>query len=84
MFGAALIILLGVINVSDAYAAIDFDVIFFLIGMFSIVAGVEKSGLLGYLMCRILSPFKNLTNLLIAFVFLMGVLSALRAREPTS
>jgi Na+/H+ antiporter NhaD/arsenite permease-like protein len=37
----------------------DFDVVFFLIGMFGIVAGVEKSGLLGYMMYRALSPFKN-------------------------
>ena len=81
MIGAALMILLGVINVSDAYTSIDFDVIFFLIGMFSIVAGVEKSGLLGYMMYRILSPFKRLTNLLIVFVFLMGFLSALTVND---
>ncbi len=81
MIGAALMILLGVIDVSDAYNAIDFDVIFFLIGMFSIVAGVEKSGLLGYVMYRILSPFKNLLSLLIVFVFLMGFLSALTVND---
>ncbi len=75
MIGAALMILTGVISVSDAYKSIDFDVIFFLIGMFGIVAGVEKSGLLGYLMYRALSPFKNPRSLLIAFVFLMGALS---------
>ena len=81
MIGAALMILLGVIDVSDAYKAIDFDVIFFLLGMFSIVAGVEKSGLLGYLMYRILSPVKNLRSLLIVFVFLMGFLSALTVND---
>ncbi len=81
MIGAALMILLGVISVSDAYNAIDFDVIFFLIGMFSIVAGVEKSGLLGYVMYRVLSPFKNLLSLLIVFVFLMGFLSALTVND---
>ncbi len=81
MIGAALMILLGVISVSDAYNSIDFDVIFFLIGMFSIVAGVEKSGLLGYVMYRVLSPFKNLLYMLIAFVFLMGFLSALTVND---
>jgi len=81
MIGAALMMLTGVIDVSDAYKTIDFDVIFFLIGMFSIVAGVEKSGLLGYVMYRALSPFKNLRTLLIAFVFLMGFLSALTVND---
>lgn len=81
MIGSALMILSGVIDVSDAYKSIDFDVIFFLIGMFSIVAGIEKSGLLGYTMYKILSPIKNLRSLLIVFVFLMGFLSALTVND---
>jgi Na+/H+ antiporter NhaD/arsenite permease-like protein len=81
MIGAALMIITGVISVSDAYRSIDFDVVFFLIGMFGIVAGVEKSGLLGYMMYRALSPFKNPRSLLIAFVFLMGFLSALTVND---
>jgi len=81
MIGAALMILTGVIQVSEAYKAIDFDVLFFLIGMFSIVAGMEKSGLLGYLMYRTLSPVKNLRSMLVVFVFLMGFLSALTVND---
>ena len=81
MIGSALMILSGVIDVSDAYKSVDFDVIFFLIGMFSIVAGIEKSGLLGYMMYKILSPIKNLRSLLIVFVFVMGFLSALTVND---
>jgi Na+/H+ antiporter NhaD/arsenite permease-like protein len=81
MVGAALMIITGVISVEDSYKAIDFDVIFFLIGMFSIVAGVEKSGLLGYIMYRALSPFKDPKSLLIVFVMLMGILSALTVND---
>lgn len=81
MIGAALMILTGVIEVSDAYKAIDFDVIFFLLGMFSIVAGMERSGLLGYAMYRTLSPVKNLRTLLVVFTFLMGFLSALTVND---
>ncbi len=81
MIGAALMVLTGVTSVADAYASIDFDVIFFLIGMFGIVAGVEKSGLLGYLMFRLLSPFKHPRSLLVAFVFIMGFLSALMVND---
>jgi Na+/H+ antiporter NhaD/arsenite permease-like protein len=81
MIGASLMILTGVMSVEDAYKAIDFDVIFFLIGMFSIVAGVEKSGLLGYVMYRVLSPFESPKSLLIVFVILMGFLSALTVND---
>jgi Na+/H+ antiporter NhaD/arsenite permease-like protein len=81
MIGAALMILTGVIPVSEAYESIDFDVLFFLIGMFSIVAGMETSGLLGYLMYRTLSPVKNLRSMIVVFVFLMGLLSALTVND---
>ncbi len=81
MIGSALMILSGVIDVSDAYKAIDFDVIFFLIGMFSIVAGIEKSGLLGYMMYKILSPIKNLRSLLIVVGVVRGFLSALTVND---
>jgi len=81
MIGAALMVLIGITSVSDAYASIDFDVIFFHIGMFGIVANVERSGLLGSLMFRLLSPFKHPRSLLITFVFIMGFLSALMVKD---
>src|SRR5207237_10768643 len=47
--GAVAMIFSGAIPLQDAYAAINLDVIFFLLGMFSIVAAIELSGLLEYL-----------------------------------
>src|SRR6266516_350180 len=44
--GAVAMIFSGAIPLQDAYAAINLDVIFFLLGMFSIVAAMELSGLL--------------------------------------
>ena len=81
MVGAALMIAAGVISVAEAYAAVDFDVLFFLVGMFSIVAGLERSGLLGYLMYRALAPAKSLRAVLVLFVFLMGALSAFTVND---
>ncbi|MEM2904902.1 MAG: SLC13 family permease, partial [Candidatus Bathyarchaeia archaeon] len=81
MIGAALMILTGVLSVSAAYEAIDFDVIFFLVGMFGIVAGMERSGLLAYLTYRVLAPAKSLRSMLVLFVFLMGFLSAFTVND---
>src|SRR5437588_6803154 len=50
--GAVAMIFSGAIPLQDAYAAINLDVIFFLLGMFSIVAAMELSGLLEYLTAR--------------------------------
>ena len=53
--GAVAIIFLNGISLKEAYAAINLDVIFFLLGMFSIVSGLEASGLLRYFTIRLLS-----------------------------
>lgn len=81
MVGAALMVATGVLGVSAAYQAIDFDVLFFLIGMFSIVAGMERSGLLPYLTYKILSHAKSLKSMLVLFVFMMGILSAFTVND---
>jgi len=81
MVGASLMVLTGILGVSAAYQAIDFDVIFFLVGMFSIVAGMERSGLLAYLTYRTLAPARNLRSMLVLFVFMMGFLSAFTVND---
>ena len=47
--GAVAMIFSGSIPLQDAYASINLDVIFFLLGMFSIVSAMDLSGLLEYL-----------------------------------
>lgn len=81
MVGASLMIMTGALSVSAAYQAVDFDVLFFLVGMFSIVAGMERSGLLAYLTYRILCPAKSVRSMLILFIFMTGLLSALTVND---
>ena len=74
--GAVAMILSGVIPLQTAYSAINLDVIFFLLGMFSIVAAMELSGLLEYLTARMIRLSKTPQRALAMVLFGMGLLSA--------
>src|SRR5438034_1819881 len=74
--GADAMILSGVIPLQTAYSAINVDVIFFLLGMFSIVAAMELSGLLEYLTARMVRLSKTPQRALAMVLFGMGLLSA--------
>ena len=74
--GAVATIFLNGISLKDAYAAINLDVIFFLIGMFSIVSGLEASGLLQFFTIRILSFAGSPQRLLLFILVVLGTMSA--------
>src|SRR2546429_7542768 len=74
--GAVAMIFSGAIPLQDAYAAINLDVIFFLLGMFSIVAAMELSGLLEYLTARMIKLARTPQRALALVLFGMGLLSA--------
>ncbi|MBI5697531.1 MAG: anion permease [Thaumarchaeota archaeon] len=74
--GAASVLALGIIKVEDAFSAINFDVILFLLGMFVLVSGLEHSGMLNYLTNRIISHAKTPRQVLFFIIFVMGILSA--------
>jgi Na+/H+ antiporter NhaD/arsenite permease-like protein len=57
--GAVAMIFSGSIALVDAYASINLNVIFFLLGMFSVVAAMDLSGLLEYLTLRLLRLAKS-------------------------
>jgi len=59
MAGAVAVLFLGPISLSEAYAAVNMDVIFFLLGMFSLVAAMDISGLLEYMTLRMLVIAKS-------------------------
>ncbi|HEV2118620.1 MAG TPA: SLC13 family permease [Candidatus Bathyarchaeia archaeon] len=59
MAGAVAMIFSGAIPLKDAYASINLNVIFFLLGMFSVVAALDLSGLLEYLTLRLLRLAKS-------------------------
>ncbi len=74
--GAVAMIFSGALPLQDAYAAINLDVIFFLLGMFSIVAAMDLSGLLEYLTARMVRISRTPQRALALVLFGMGLLSA--------
>jgi len=74
--GAVAMIFSGALPLQDAYAAINLDVIFFLLGMFSIVAAMDLSGLLEYLTARMVRLSRTPQRTLALVLFGMGLLSA--------
>ena len=75
-FGAIAVLVLQVITIDDAFSDINFDVIFFLLGMFILVSGLESSGMLNYMVNRILSFAKTPNQILFFILFVMGLMSA--------
>jgi Na+/H+ antiporter NhaD/arsenite permease-like protein len=74
--GAVAMMFSGVMSLQTAYASINLDVIFFLLGMFSIVAAMDLSGLLEYLTARMVRFSKTPRRALALVLFGMGLLSA--------
>lgn len=76
MAGAVAMLFLGAISLPTAYIAINLDVIFFLLGMFSIVAAMDLSGLLEYLTLRMLELARSPQRAFALVLFGMSVMSA--------
>ncbi|MBI5145956.1 MAG: citrate transporter [Thaumarchaeota archaeon] len=74
--GALAVLLLQIIPLDEAFRSINFDVIFFLIGMFILVSGLEASGLLRYITIKILERAKTPDRMLWFILLVLGVLSA--------
>ena len=74
--GALVVLLLQIIPLDKAYQSINFDVIFFLIGMFILVSGLEASGLLKYVTIKILEHAKTPNQVLWFILLVLGALSA--------
>ncbi|TBR11307.1 MAG: anion transporter [Candidatus Nitrosotenuis sp.] len=74
--GATAVLLLQIIPLDSAYQSINFDVIFFLIGMFILVSGLEASGLLKYVTIKILEHAKTPDRVLWFILLVLGTLSA--------
>lgn len=74
--GSLVVLLLQIIPLDKAYQSINFDVIFFLIGMFILVSGLEASGLLKYITIKILEHAKTPDLVLWFILLVLGVLSA--------
>jgi len=77
MMGAMFLSLaLGLVAVDDAVKYIDFDVVFFLIGMFALVGLAESSGFLDYLASLALSMFRNTWAMVVGSSLVFGLMAA--------
>jgi len=74
--GAVIVILTGEITPLAAFHAINFDVIFFLFGMFIIGQATEDSGYLTHICYKFFGNVKSVNKLVLAILFTMGIGSA--------
>jgi Na+/H+ antiporter NhaD/arsenite permease-like protein len=77
MLGAALMLALGVVGPADALAAINLDVILLLVGMMSVVSGLEVCGFFDAVSARIARGAHSQTGFLAGLMVVTGCLSAL-------
>jgi len=77
LLGAVAMVLFGVISIKEAYAAIDLDIILFILGMMIIVAYAEVSGFFEIAENFILEKAKTASSLLLFLIFSSGLLSSL-------
>lgn len=75
--GALIVLATGEISWRDALAAIDFDVMLFLLGMFIVGQTLVASGYLYYLAYRLFNRFKSAQQLLLGILFGAAFSSAL-------
>lgn len=76
-FGALLSLATFQISLKEALEAINYEVIIFLIGMFIIGEALQESGYINKISYRIFNKTKNIEQLILVFIFIMGFLSAI-------
>ncbi|HZD12109.1 MAG TPA: SLC13 family permease, partial [Candidatus Binatus sp.] len=74
--GAVAMIFLNAIPLDIAYQSVNLDVIFFLIGMFTIVTAMDLSGLLEHITIRIVRLAKTPTRIFAMIIFGFAAMSA--------
>jgi len=77
LLGAVAMVLFGVITLEEAYAAIDFNTLLFILGMMIVVAYVELSGFFEVAESFILARAGTASALLLSVVLSSGVFSSL-------
>ncbi|MDL2260834.1 anion transporter [Methanimicrococcus sp. OttesenSCG-928-J09] len=82
--GAAAVLLLGQISIFEAFAAVSWDVIFFLFGMFVVGAAVDLSGILKSFASKYFNRLPTAKSFLFAFIFFAGFLSALLMNDTVA
>ncbi|MCX8204999.1 MAG: SLC13 family permease [Candidatus Nezhaarchaeota archaeon] len=80
-FASLIAVVSGLTPIEAVALVIDVDVILFLIGMFSIVAVAESSGLLGFIAYSVAHRFKRTYTALVALSLILGLLSAIAMND---
>jgi|YelNatPaOPRAMG01_1025707.scaffolds.fasta_scaffold08440_4 Na+/H+ antiporter NhaD/arsenite permease-like protein len=75
--GAVAVLLLGEISPQDALYAINLDVMFFLFGMFVVGEALSQSGYLAHLSFKMFRRAKNVDQLILSILFVIGFFSAI-------
>ncbi len=83
-FAAFIAIAAGLVSANQIETYVDWNVVLFLIGMFSIGALAEDSGLLEYLFTRFTYKARSPRALLYLIVLLFGVLSAVAVNDAVA
>jgi Na+/H+ antiporter NhaD/arsenite permease-like protein len=76
LLGAVAMIVIGGLSLEDAYAAIDLDVIVFLLGVLLLTGYLEVAGFFEWAAAGIVARMRTPRTLLAALVALSGILSA--------
>jgi len=77
LLGAVFMVFFGILTLDEAYSAIDFNIILFVLGMMIIVAYLETSGFFEIAENFILRKAKNGSNLLFLLIFSSGLFSSI-------
>lgn len=76
IIGASLLVGFDVLTLNEAYQAIDYDTLILLFGMMIVVANLRLSGFFRLVSARVMGQAHRPAMLLVATVFVSGVLSA--------
>jgi len=76
LFGAVMVLLTGQISPLNALKSINLDVMLFLFGMFIVGEALYESGYLFHLSYRLFKRAKNVDQMILLILFIMGISSA--------
>ena len=83
-FAAFLTVVLGLVNPNDIDEYVDWDVILFLIGMFSLGALAYTSGLLEYVALRVLFRARSAMAVVLLLTLTLGLVSAFAVNDAVA
>ena len=81
LIGGILMLLIGALSLTDAFDSIDFKVIFLLLGMMCLVAGLEYTGFFNLISDLLLKHSEPGPKLLLSIMVLSAVISALALND---